>query len=122
MHALCLRVYRIFCYESKVWLFALYGSSCCHSNKNGCFSCSKHGYFLLLRCKISVVSVVPVPSRDFLVWKYVLKTTHILATPAEARWIGWNIADVACQKICGRQSIFNVMTRLYKTFENIDRE
>ena len=27
-------------------------------NKNGCFSCSEHGYFFLLRGKKSVVSVV----------------------------------------------------------------
>ena len=97
---------------------ALYGSSY-HSNKNGCFSCSERGHFLLLRGKKSVASVVPIPSRDFLE-KACPKNT--LITPTEARWIGWNMADLTCQKNCGRQTRFGVMARLYKSFENTDRE
>ena len=54
-------------------------------NKNGCFSCSEHGYFFLLRGKKSVVSVVSVPSGAFLVLKHVLKMTHTLVTSTEAR-------------------------------------
>ena len=35
-----LHVYIIICYESKIWLFVLHGSSCYHSKKYVCFSCS----------------------------------------------------------------------------------
>ena len=67
----------------------MYGSSFYHSNKNGCFSCSDHGYFLLLRV-VRVVSVVPV---------------------AEARCIGWNMADLTFQRNCERQNRFDVMAK-----------
>ena len=85
-------------------LFAInqrYGSLRCIEalaimNKNSCFSCSEHEYSFLLRGKKSVVSVVSVPSRDFLVLKHVLKMTHTLATSTEARSTELNMADLTC--------------------------
>ena len=58
-------VYISFCYESKIWLFALFvlEALAIIRKKNVRFSFSKHGYFLPMRGKKSVVSVVPVTSR-----------------------------------------------------------
>ena len=67
-------------------------------NKNGCFSFWENGYFFLLRGKKSIVSVVSVPSHDFIVLKHVLKMTYTLATSTEARSIGLNMADLTCAR------------------------
>ena len=58
-------VYISFCYESKIWLFALFvlEALAIIRKKNVRFSFSKHGYFLPMRGKKSVASVVPVTSR-----------------------------------------------------------
>ena len=69
-------VYISFCYESKIWLFALLANNAIWlfvlfvlealaiiRKKNVRFSFSKHGYFLPMRGKKSVVSVAPVTSR-----------------------------------------------------------
>ena len=58
-------VYISFCYESKIWLFALFvlEALAIIRKKNVRFSFSKHGYFLPMRGKKSVVSVAPVTSR-----------------------------------------------------------
>ena len=37
-------------------------------------------------------------SHDFLVLKHVLKKTHTLATPTEARSIGLNMTDLTCER------------------------
>ena len=76
-------------------------------DKNGCFNCSEHGYFFLLRLKKSVVKVVSVPSRGFLVLKHVLKITHTLAASTEARSIGLNMVNLICvgEKLRGLQDV-----------------
>ena len=95
MPPLCLHVYIIFCYGSKIWLFVLYGSSCYHSNKNGCFSCSKHESFLLLWGKTSAVSVVPVPSRDLLEEAFAKNDSHpSCAYWSEMNWMEYDWIDV----------------------------
>ena len=83
----------ITCYESKIWLLALYENSCYHLNKNGCFSCSEHRYFFSQAGKNSVVSAVFAPSRDFLILKHVLKT-------GEIEWIeyGWLVSKQASKQ------------------------
>ena len=78
---------------------------------------------LFFSCEVKHQLLVLCPYRHVtFLKKRLLKTTHILAAPTEARWIGWNMTELTCQKNCGRQNRFAFMTRLYKTFENIDRE
>ena len=82
-----------------IWLFAMYESSCYHSNKNGCFSCSEQGYYFSLEVKALVVSVVSAPSCEFFVLKHVLKTAHTLYWILKRDRMDW-----ICRNLCGKKT------------------
>ena len=116
-----LHVYIIICYESKIWSFALHGSSCYYSNKDSCFSCSEHGYFFLLWGKKAFVSVVSVSSRDFLVLKHILKMTHTLCRNkiewTEYGWRAWTVRE-SCRFVLWLG--FNKLLEMLIGDENMD--
>ena len=60
-----------------------------------------------MRLKKSVVKVVSVPSRGFLVLKHVLKMTHALAASTEARSNGLNMVNLICvgEKLRGLEDL-----------------